>query len=123
MTVAVKARPSRISTYERLLRARQRQLQDRVRVRHEEVQVDQRVPEDELAEASRSVMQTAAVTTLERELHLLEEIEAALERIKEGSYGVCERCGKPIPERRLEALPWARLCLPCSELRESLGGQ
>lgn len=122
MTTAIKVRPSRISTYERLLRAQQRQLQDRVRARHEEVQVDQQVPEDELAEATRSFMQTAAVTTLERELHQLKEIEAALHRVQEGDYGVCDRCGKPIPERRLEALPWARFCLPCSELRERLGG-
>jgi RNA polymerase-binding transcription factor DksA len=38
----------------------------------------------------------------------IEEIDAALERITKGVYGVCEASGKPIPKERLEALPWAR---------------
>ncbi len=44
----------------------------------------------------------------ERQLH---EVEAALERIENGSYGTCETCGKPIPEARLEAIPWATHCV------------
>jgi DnaK suppressor protein len=38
------------------------------------------------------------------------EIDAALQRIDRGEYGVCERCEEPIEERRLEAIPWARRC-------------
>jgi RNA polymerase-binding transcription factor len=38
---------------------------------------------------------------------LLTEVERALERIKHGTYGKCVECGKPIPEKRLEAIPWA----------------
>lgn len=49
---------------------------------------------------------------------LLREIDYALERIREGDYGVCENCGKTIKEARLEAIPWARLCLGCERLRE-----
>jgi RNA polymerase-binding transcription factor DksA len=41
----------------------------------------------------------------------LVEIEAALARIQEGSYGVCEVCGEPIGAQRLSAIPWARLCI------------
>jgi DnaK suppressor protein len=43
--------------------------------------------------------------------HLLNEIDAALARIDEGTYGVCTRCGGPIPEERLEAVPYATLCI------------
>jgi DnaK suppressor protein len=39
------------------------------------------------------------------------EIDAALRRIGEGSYGVCEACGEPIGALRLSAIPWARLCI------------
>jgi DnaK suppressor protein len=39
------------------------------------------------------------------------EIDAALRRIEDGTYGVCERCGKPITPERLAAIPWARLCI------------
>lgn len=41
----------------------------------------------------------------------LDEIEAALARIAEGSYGTCEVCGEPIGAERLSAIPWARLCI------------
>ncbi len=44
----------------------------------------------------------------------VKEIDQALERIDDGSYGRCARCGEPIPAGRLEVLPWADLCVPCS---------
>ena len=43
--------------------------------------------------------------------HTLADIDAALRRIEEGSYGVCEVCGEPIGAQRLSAIPWARLCI------------
>jgi len=46
--------------------------------------------------------------------HHLVEVEAALARLAGGTYGVCERCGRPIPEGRLEARPVARTCVPCA---------
>ena len=46
----------------------------------------------------------------------LREVERALERIDDGSYGTCERCGKPIGQERLEAIPWALLCIDCKKL-------
>jgi len=39
------------------------------------------------------------------------EIDAALKRIEDGTYGICEVCGKPIGAARLEAIPWTRLCI------------
>jgi RNA polymerase-binding transcription factor DksA len=44
-------------------------------------------------------------------------VEQALERMDAGAYGSCERCGRPIDEERLEALPAARLCLDCKRQR------
>jgi len=56
----------------------------------------------------------------ELDLHLsaqaqaaIEEIDAALVKITEGTYGFCESCGNPVPKARLEALPHARLCVSC----------
>jgi DnaK suppressor protein len=56
----------------------------------------------------------------ELDLHLsaqahaaIEEIDAALVKIGEGTYGFCESCGNPVPKARLEALPHARLCVSC----------
>ena len=42
-------------------------------------------------------------------------IDAALIRIKDGSYGLCAKCGEQIPEKRLEALPYVTTCVDCTE--------
>ena len=47
----------------------------------------------------------------------LDEVEHALAKLDEGTYGVCERCGKPINPARLEAMPAARLCIDCASRR------
>lgn len=44
---------------------------------------------------------------------LLGQVDAALRRMDEGTYGICERCGKPINPERLEALPYATYCITC----------
>jgi DnaK suppressor protein len=48
---------------------------------------------------------------LVNEQALLTEVEAALKRIEDGTYGRCIVCGQPIPEKRLEAIPWAARCV------------
>lgn len=62
----------------------------------------------------------AATATFDRELdysledgeeRVLQGIDRALQRIDDGTYGKCARCGKEIPEERLEARPWAELCI------------
>jgi DnaK suppressor protein len=50
--------------------------------------------------------------------HLLAEIEAALGRIEDGTYGLCVNCGKPIGEERLEAVPYATLCIDDKRAQE-----
>jgi RNA polymerase-binding protein DksA len=47
----------------------------------------------------------------------LGDIDNALEKIDTGTYGICERCGKPIGEDRLAAMPMARLCIQCASAR------
>jgi DnaK suppressor protein len=49
--------------------------------------------------------------------HHLAEIDAALERVGAGTYGVCERCGNAIGDARLDALPAARRCIQCASVR------
>ena len=59
----------------------------------------------------------------ERESQMIADIDQALLRIQEGSYGVCARCEKLIDERRLEALPTARYDAACQALIESANGE
>jgi RNA polymerase-binding protein DksA len=75
---------------------------------------------DELATASDHHMGDVASTTLDREIdyslgdnseQVLAEIDAALKRIDDGTYGICTKCGREISLERLEARPWAALCI------------
>ena len=50
----------------------------------------------------------------ENEKDEVEAIDWALRKIETGSYGICESCGREIPEKRLNALPWTRLCKSCA---------
>jgi len=47
----------------------------------------------------------------------LADVERALVKLEDGSYGVCDRCGDPITPERLEAIPWAALCVRCARER------
>ena len=59
----------------------------------------------------------------ERESQMVADIDQALLRISEGSYGICARCGKLIDQRRLEAVPTARYDAPCQAAIESANGE
>lgn len=54
----------------------------------------------------------------ERDFKTLREIELALQRIEDGTYGICEESGDPIEKNRLERQPWAKLSLHYAELEE-----
>lgn len=71
--------------------------------------------EDEgFADSAHATAERAERISLVEELALARrEVAAALGRIEAGTYGHCERCGRPIPPERLEARPTARLCVEC----------
>jgi DnaK suppressor protein len=50
--------------------------------------------------------------------HVLNEVRVALAAIESGDYGICEDCDDPIASRRLDAIPWARVCVKCQERRD-----
>jgi RNA polymerase-binding protein DksA len=54
----------------------------------------------------------------ENEERMLAAINAALARIDDGAYGICNTCGQPIGEERLEALPWTTQCIDCKRKEE-----
>ena len=101
---------------QRLQEERTRQLALAARLRQEEADP---VESGELSTADQHPAELGS-ETFERELELttlsigegeLKEIDDALRRLDHGSYGICEECGKPIDEARLEAVPWARYCV------------
>lgn len=62
-----------------------------------------------------------ALNLLNNEQDIMYEIDDALARIESGKYGVCETCGKDIQEKRLMAMPSARMCKECQEAEEKKG--
>jgi len=74
-----------------------------------------RSPDPGNAEASSTKLEYAKELSLEQNtLDLLSKVEWALAKIGEGTYGICESCGKSIPLARLDALPYATLCVDCA---------
>jgi len=76
---------------------------------------------DTLDQVISSAGRELAVQRLEGNVRLLRDIRAALDRLKDGTYGTCLECDQPIPARRLDVVPWARLCLKCQSKEESRG--
>jgi DnaK suppressor protein len=69
--------------------------------------------------ASELSEQDVAVSLLDSAWGTFDQIEVALERIDQGSYGFCEDCGEEIPAERLDALPYAAHCVRCAARREA----
>lgn len=63
---------------------------------------------------SIAVERLTQVAAHEQLLVQMEEVERALAKLDEGTYGECDACGSRIPEGRLEIHPWAVLCVPCA---------
>jgi RNA polymerase-binding protein DksA len=73
--------------------------------------------DNHIADAATNTLNREIDTTLEENSeHVLHAIDEALARIDEGTFGTCARCGKPIAEERLEAMPYATKCIDCKRL-------
>ena len=59
-----------------------------------------------------------AIRALEFEKKYLTQVDAALQRIEDGEFGICLECEEPISPKRLTAVPWATYCLRCQEVED-----
>lgn len=82
-----------------------------------------RPPTDDAELGAENFDQQLTLSLLGNEKNALAQIQAAIERIAEGSYGRCEECGVKIPQARLEAIPYAALCVGCASKQEQDGGR
>jgi len=69
-------------------------------------------------QSTLDLFESIDLSLLEMKNKTLKNIEEAIRRVKDNSYGNCEECGAGIPERRLIAMPFARTCIVCQEKRE-----
>jgi len=70
-------------------------------------------------EAEATLEEEMSFAAVNRRAEMLQEIDRALERLKEGTYGICDSCGEEISIGRLQALPSALYCTPCQEKQEA----
>jgi DnaK suppressor protein len=112
MPTALKARKT---PYKKLLLQKRDELV--ASVRGEEVLSTSLQTPDAVEFAVKALEQDVSAATLELRTSMLQEIDSALDRVEGGTYGACEGCGEAINPGRLKAIPWARYCVPCQELR------
>jgi DnaK suppressor protein len=75
--------------------------------------------EDDLVDVATETFEREKELALESSVQgLLKMVEEALLRVRDGTYGICGVCGKPIDSNRLRAIPYARLCIKCKEREE-----
>ena len=73
---------------------------------------------EEFDRLQQQMNREVAIRNLDRESKLLKDVEAAIGRIDEETFGICLRCEEEIPEKRLKAVPWAAYCVACQEAIE-----
>ncbi|HLE78413.1 MAG TPA: TraR/DksA C4-type zinc finger protein [bacterium] len=142
----VKAKPARVSARPNARAARTRAIgkrdfasfrrllvEERARLLEELEAMEEHTPEvedqvgmdigggydEDLADVASSTFEREKGLALESSVQqLLTQVEEALARIDEGTYGICVRCGNPIDSARLKVLPYATLCIRCKEEEE-----
>jgi DnaK suppressor protein len=70
---------------------------------------------------SHDAEESVAFTLLGNEEQIIEEINLALDRIEQRTFGRCEKCRQDIPKERLQALPYARWCVECAQASRQTG--
>lgn len=70
-------------------------------------------------EATESLEQERTLALMSNLRQLIEQVQAALRRVDNGTYGICETCSQPISPERLQALPFATQCVRCKEKQKN----
>lgn len=109
----------KLESFKKRLEERQQSLRKTVSRTEEDGRVaDQDTAQDIADRAASSYTKEFLFSQSNNERQLLQMVESALQRIREGSFGECIACGNEINSKRLEAVPWTRYCIECQEKKE-----
>lgn len=109
----------KLETFKKRLEDRQRELRQNVsRTEQDGRAADMDTAQDIADRASSSYTKEFLFHQSSSERQTLQMVEAALNRIREGTFGECISCGNEINPKRLEAVPWTRYCIECQEKLE-----
>ena len=106
---------SELNKFRTLLAAKQAELAPQLR-RRDGIAIE-KTP-DALDEVQLAAARELITRNLEQESKVLRDVRAALMRIEQGAYGTCLHCEEEIGPKRLQAVPWAALCIACQEQDE-----
>jgi DnaK suppressor protein len=105
-----------LNKFREILKARQAELAEVLRNR-DGITIEK--SPDALDEVQHAAERELAIRNLDRESNMLRHVRSALQRMDEGSYGVCIHCDQEISPKRLAAVPWTALCIQCQEAADS----
>jgi len=106
----------KLETFKKRLEERQQSLRKAVTRTEEDGRVaDQDTAQDIADRAASSYTKEFLFSQSNNDRQLLQMVETALQRIREGAFGECSSCGNEINPKRLEAVPWTRYCIACQE--------
>ncbi len=109
----------KLEYFKKRLETRQHELRTMVSRNDQEGRsADQEATQDIADRAASSYNKEFLFSQSNNDRQLLQMVEGALARIREGSFGECISCGKEINPKRLEAVPWTRHCIECQEKLE-----
>jgi DnaK suppressor protein len=102
-----------LEEFRRTLEAKRRELMSNTSDR-DEIRIENAA--EDFDRLQQQLNREVAIRNLDRESTLLKSVQSALARIEDESFGICLRCDEEIPEKRLNALPWAAYCVKCQEI-------
>jgi DnaK suppressor protein len=109
----------KLEYYKRRLEIKQAELEGIVsRAEHEGRVADEETPQDLADKAATSYNKEFLFSQSNHDRFLLQLVTEALSRVEQGTFGECVACGGEMQQKRLEAVPWARHCMPCQEKQE-----
>ena len=109
---------TQLSSFKRILERKQAELKPSLRAR-DGIAIEK--SPDILDEIQLASTRALASHTLDRASTMAREVRAALDRVDDSTYGTCVQCEDEIGQKRLNALPWAALCIRCQELSDRAG--
>lgn len=114
-SVTVSFEPEWLDGIRQMLLQRRDQINNVVRAGRDQLAANDGESADLADRASDGFEDELTAGLLSIEAAQLDEVETALERLDHGAYGLCTTCGKPIPKKRLEILPFAKRCMKCED--------
>lgn len=107
-----------LEKFRKLLTDKREEVASSIRERASTARVDENDLIEEMDQANRATEEAFNMRLLDKEVKLLKEIDAALLKFEEGTYGICEGTDEQIERRRLEARPWTRYSVAYKEQLE-----